>query len=104
MKPPIKSPQKLLEQLEDNSAGLIRADLKLRASHEHRAELARSYEKQMASTRRMEQLILLLLLLACLLGFAYLLYLLFPYWLPEQWAAFSSFIEQLWRASNLAFG
>lgn len=93
MKPPIKSPQKLLEQLEDNSVSLIRADLKLRASHEHRAELARSSEKQMAFTRRMEQLILRLL--ACLLGFAYLLYLLFPYWLPEQWAAFSSLIKQL---------
>lgn len=93
MKPPIKPPEKLLGQLVENSAGLVRAEARLRAATEHRDELARNFDKQMAFTRRMERLILLLLLI-CLLAFGFILYQLFPHWLPQHWAAFTPSIKQ----------
>lgn len=94
MKPPLQTPEQLLKQLEENSAGLIRADLKLKASSQHRDELARNFDKQMAFTRRMEQLIILLLAV-CFIAFCFILHLFFPHWLPEQWAALTSFIKHL---------
>lgn len=94
MKPRTKPPEQLIAQLVDNSAGLIRAELKLSVSSHHRDELARAVEKQLAFTRRMEQL-MLLLLVSCALGFGYALHLSFPHWLPEQWAAVSSTIKKL---------
>jgi hypothetical protein len=95
MKPRTKPPEQLLAQLVENSACLIRAELKLSVSSHHRDELARAVEKQLAFTRRMEQLMLLLLLVSCVLGFGYVLHLSFPHWLPEQWAAVSSTIKNL---------
>ena len=94
MKSRIQPPEQLLAQLVNNSAGLVRAELKMSVSSHHRDELARVLEKQTAVTRRMERL-MLLLLVGCFLGFGYVLQLSFPHWLPDQWAAISSTIKQL---------
>lgn len=58
-------------------------------------QLNQSFEKGLAFSQRMERLGWLLLLLGSGLGFGGLAHLLFPHWLPEQWAAFVSFIQQL---------
>lgn len=94
MSPAQRTPEQLAQQLVEESAALLQADLDLKAAHQRGDELLRQFQTKMEINRHDEQRVTLALVaLAGITGGV--LYLLYPEWLPKQIATLSSLIKHL---------
>lgn len=94
MKPYSHPSERLLEQLIDNSTALFQANLQLKSAHQRDKLTALAIEKELASARRMERIIWVLML-AGSLSVGYLFHTLYPEWLPIQLVPLQSLIKHL---------
>ncbi|GAB3725416.1 hypothetical protein GCM10027594_06840 [Hymenobacter agri] len=87
-------PDKLLEQLLENSAALCQTDLNLRAAYQRGQVTDQDIQKELAYARRMERIIWVLMLGGSI-SFGYLCHKVYPEWLPTYLAPLIAYIKQL---------
>lgn len=93
MKPHPETPDKLLEQLLENSAALCQADLNLKEVYQRGQVREQDIQKELVYTRRLERIIWVLML-AGSISVGYLCHKLYPEWLPARLAPLESLVKQ----------